>query len=367
MTTNLMQASSQWATRPDDERFISLQELYESGLADDQCSSHEWIVNADLVAKADPENESAGVHFSLKSGPEVKLTPTHWAFGQVCQQATVPVRHIRKLHPALAAMDINYCMDKYAVREEQKLLVKRNGGALMRSVTSPSYGYIPNHLVTKSVMHMNEKTGNYWEIPAASYSQADPRRATTLYKGDRNQFIFLVDPHRPVEFAGTDGKKETLFRGFFITNSEVGNMVLGITTFLYRYVCDNRIVWGAEDVKEVRMRHSKFSPERFEREGPAYLMRYAESSPALLEDKLRNAATIEIGKTRDKGIEWLVDQSFTKSEATRVVEFAENEEGGSRSLWDIVNGGTALARGIKNTDDRIDFERKVSKLLDLAA
>ena len=58
-----------------------------------------------------------------------------------------------------------------------------------------------------------------------------------------------VDPKNPVEVNG-----EQLFRGFYTWNSEVGSAVFGLTTFLYRYVCDNRIIWGATDVKELRIR-----------------------------------------------------------------------------------------------------------------
>jgi hypothetical protein len=118
-------------------------------------------------------------------------------------------------------------------------------------------------------------TDGRWVIPAASYTTKNPKRATTLYASDRDVFIFLVDPKNPVEVNG-----EQLFRGFMTWNSEVGSAVFGLTTFLYRYVCDNRIIWGATDVQELRIRHTGGAPERFAYEGEKYLTSMRTRAPS---------------------------------------------------------------------------------------
>jgi hypothetical protein len=46
-----------------------------------------------------------------------------------------------------------------------------------------------------------------------------------------------------------------------------------------------------------------------------------------------------------------------------VIEMAPIEEGGARTLWQLVQGGTALARSIPHTDERLSFEYRVSGLL----
>ena len=76
-----------------------------------------------------------------------------------------------------------------------------------------------------------------------------------LYASDRDVFMFLIDEDHPIEV-----RNERLSRGLFIWNSEVGKSSFGLTTFLYRYVCGNHIVWGAENVKEIRIRHSLNAP-----------------------------------------------------------------------------------------------------------
>jgi hypothetical protein len=204
-----------------------------------------------------------------------------------------------------------------------------------------------------------------WQVPAASYATTDPRRATTLYASDRDVFLFLVDPENPVEVGG-----EALFRGFYTWNSEVGSATFGLTTFLYRYVCDNRIIWGATDVREVRIRHTGGAPERFAYEGQRYLARYAEESTVKLVAGVKAAqnAAIPINPGKDETVQdWLQARGFTKAQAKASVEAAEAEQGGARTVWDVVNGVTAHARSLANADERVALESRAGKLMEAVA
>ena len=201
-----------------------------------------------------------------------------------------------------------------------------------------------------------------WKVPAASYSHSSPKRATTLYASDRDVFIFLVDPDNPIEVGGDD----VLFRGFYTWNSEVGSQVFGLSTFLYRYVCDNRMIWGATDVQEVRIRHTRGAPERFASEGANFLRRYAEESPKAIEAGILKAKEYEVpqGEKEGGGWEsWLKDRGFTGTMAKAAVTTAQAEQGEARSLWDIINGITAHARSIPNTDDRVKLETQAGQLM----
>jgi hypothetical protein len=173
-----------------------------------------------------------------------------------------------------------------------------------------------------------------------------------------------VDPKNAIEVNG-----EQLFRGFFTWNSEVGSAVFGLCTFLYRYVCDNRIIWGATEIRELRIRHSGGAPERFAYEGEKYLRRYAEEATGKLVEGVKAAQAKAIPLNEGKGdtVEsWLQDRGFTKAQATASVQSAKAEEGRARTIWDIVNGITAYARTIANSDDRIAVEAKAGKLMDNA-
>ena len=44
----------------------------------------------------------------------------------------------------------------------------------------------------------------------------------------------------------------------------------------------------------------------------------------------------------------------------------QEEDDKPRSVWDFVQGVTAVARNIKHTDDRLDMEKIAGKLMDKA-
>jgi hypothetical protein len=49
-------------------------------------------------------------------------------------------------------------------------------------------------------------------------------------------------------------------------------------TFLYQYVCGNHIVWGAKDVKELRIRHIGNADQRAFAELNVRLVEYADGA-----------------------------------------------------------------------------------------
>jgi hypothetical protein len=230
----------------------------------------------------------------------------------------------------------------------------------LRCLVGPDYGRIYDHEVVRAVRELN--VDGRWRVPAASYSAQNPKRATTLYASDRDVFIFLVDDERPISFEA-DGVRRNLFRGFMVWNSEVGSRTFGLTTFLYNFVCDNRIVWGATDVRELTIIHRKNAPERFAKEALPHLRAYADSTVTDLEAMLARVARRTVTDTDAKVLDWLRYHHFTKKEAEAVIEMARIEEGGARTVWQLVQGGTALARSIPHADERVSFENRISGLL----
>jgi hypothetical protein len=363
-TNNLHECSRQWATRPDDQRFLTLDSLKASVLQRKRESWTATPATADLrVLPCD--GDLAVRVYDPTHGEERQLAPSHWAFGQLAQYAQAPASYLRKLPAELAAINLQWGLERSPVRDDALILAQSNGHNELRAMTSTSYGRIWDYQVVEAVERVNGD--GRWVVPAASYATTNPRRATTLYASDRDVFLFLVDPKNPVEVGG-----EQLFRGFYTWNSEVGSAVFGLCTFLYRYVCDNRIVWGATEVKELRIRHTGGAPERFAYEGARYLRRYGEESTSRLADTIKAAqakdlhAEINTGKG-DTVESWLQARGFTKAQATASVQTATAEQGGARSLWDIVNGIAAYARSVPHTDERTQLEARAGKLLDLVA
>jgi hypothetical protein len=362
----ITRASREWWKRPDDERYLTLDDLYRAILARAEESRVSTIPNQSLLARGSGE---AGGELYLVNEDLGTLDPTHWSLGQLATISRTPAKWIREVAtvptgPAIAAHAINLGLRHLADRENVQVMSQPVSSGSprheLRCIVGPDYGRIYDHEVVRAVLDVNED--GRWHVPAASYQAKNPKRATTLYASDRDVFVFLVDEKNPIS-VHVDGTIRNLFRGFMVWNSEVGHHKFGFMTFLYDYVCDNRMVWGAREVKEISIKHTKNAPERFAREVRPMLRAYAEASVLDLEAKLRRAAEMKVGTSDEEVMDWLRRHEFKEKEGRKIVETAKAEEGGARTIWELVNGGTALARAIPYNDDRVALERRVSNLL----
>ena len=191
---------------------------------------------------------------------------------------------------------------------------------------------------------------------------------TTLYASDRDVFLFLVDDTHPIE-AGrlADGSPDLYFRGFYCWNSEVGSKTLGTASFYLRAVCMNRNLWGVENFEEITIRHSKFAAQRFAHEAAPALTRFVDSSPAPFVAGIKAARERIVAHSDDDRETFLRQRGFSKSETAKIVETVLQEEGRPpESLFDFVQGITALARGKAHQDARLELEGKAKRLLERA-
>jgi len=363
MSDAITRASREWISRPDDERYLSLDDLHRATRERAYRSEVRTLVNQSLLVRG---SEEAGCDLLLEAEDLGVLSPTHWSLGQLATISHTPARWLREIAsapagPAFAAHAVNLGLRHLAARERVQVMSEEIGASrALRCLVGPDYGRIYDHEVVEAVRAVNGD--NRWRVPASSQSEANPKRATTLYASDRDVFIFLVDEENSVKVRVGDNVRH-LFRGFMVWNSEVGHQRFGMMSFLYDFVCDNRMVWGAREVKEMTITHRKNAPERFLREVTPVLRSYVESSVRDVEEKLERAARMKVGKTDDEVLSWLRSHEFTRPEAEKIVESAKAEEGGARSAWELVNGGTAFARSIPYADVRVAFERRVSRLI----
>jgi Domain of unknown function (DUF932) len=174
-------------------------------------------------------------------------------------------------------------------------------------------------------------------------------------------FVFLADEQRRIEVPNRrNGQPGSMARGFFMSNSEVGSGTWYLSTFLFDYVCCNRIVWGATDVKEIKVRHTGGAPDRFLREIAPALKTYAESSATTVTAAIEDARSNKIASDLDNFLASRFSRGIVKS----MVTAHELEEGRPiETRWDAVVAATAVARGIEHQDARVDLERQAGKLL----
>ncbi len=359
-TTNLMDLNSQWAARPADQRFLSIAELKQAVL---NRRNESWTT-AHAIADVRALPSHNGLEIAIRrntNNREVNVRPNHWSFGQVSSAAKAPASYLRRLPAELAAINLQWGLEKLSEKADGLFLTREHadGTQELEAVTSTTYGRIWDSDVVAAVERVNED--GRWKVPSASYATSNPRRATTLYASDRDVWMFLCDEANPIEVDG-----ERLFRGFMVWNSEVGASAFGLKTFLYRHCCDNRIVWGAQNVNSLMIRHTGGAPERFAHEGRNLLRTYAEASTQELVAGIRKAKETVVEKKDEKNSvqSWLRARGFQAAVADAAVKTAVAEEGQARTLWDIVQGITAHARSIENADDRVALEMRAGALLD---
>jgi hypothetical protein len=368
--------SSEWFNRPDDERFLSLDDLYASVKGRAERSRTRTVESAAIRVEASRDNpERLGL---VLPGTDATVAPTHWSFGQLASLVGAPAAYLRQLPAPLAGINLQYGLTNHRA-EQVKTLETEDGRTELRAVTGPDYGRIHDHELVSAVRRIvgNGTGDTRWKVPGVLdwstgiYTpQVDiTRDTTTLYASDRDVFLFLVDDMNPIE-AGRlpDGAPDLYFRGFYAWNSEVGAKTLGIASFYLRAVCQNRNLWGVEDFQEITIRHSKHAASRFAHEAAPALTRFAESSPAPFIDGIRAAREKIVARTDEDRQDFLRKRGFSKAETGRIVETVLAEEGRPpESVFDFVQGITAVARSKPQQDARLAMETRAKAILEKVA
>jgi hypothetical protein len=130
----------------------------------------------------------------------------------------------------------------------------------------------------------------------------------------------------------------------------------------------NRNLWGVEDFEEMTIRHSKFAAQRFAHEAEPALTSFAQLSPAPFVAGIRAAREQIVARNDEDRESFLRKRGFGKSDTAKVIATVLDEEGRPpESLFDFVQGITALARTKPHQDARLELEGKARVLLERAA
>ncbi|MDC9823280.1 DUF932 domain-containing protein [Devosia sp. ZB163] len=368
--------SSEWHSRPDDERYLSLADLHASVVTRTERSRTRTVESSAIRVEAsnnDPERLRL-----IVPGSDTPIAPTNWSFGQLSSLVGAPASYLRELPAPLAAINLQYGLAAH--RSEQiKTYEIDDGRTELRAATGPDYGRIFDHQLVESVRRIagNGTGDTRWKVPGVldwGTGMYNPhteisKETTTLYASDRDIFLFLVDDLNPIE-AGRlpSGEPDLYFRGFYCWNSEVGARTFGIASFYLRAVCQNRNLWGVEDFQQITIRHSKLADFRFAREAAPALTRFANSSPQPFITSIRSARETIVARNDDDRSDFLRKAGFSKAETGKIIETVLREEGRPPvSIFDFVQGITAIARSRPHQDARLDLEAKAKRLLEKAA
>ena len=372
--------SSEWFSRPDDERYLSLTDLHDAVRR--RADSAQARTVESRAVRVEATRDNAERLALIVPGRDEPIATTHWSFGQLCSLVGAPSSYLRQLPAPLAAINLQHGLLSHRaelVKTLETNLETNDGRVELRAVTGPDYGRIWDHELVAAVMKIagNGTGGTKWKVPGVldwNTMTHNPfvdvtKDTTTLYASDRDVFLFLVDDTHPIE-AGRlpDGSPDLYFRGFYCWNSEVGSKTLGIASFYLRAVCMNRNLWGVENFEEITIRHSKFAAQRFAHEATPALTRFADSSPSPVIAGIKAARQRIVARNDEDRDSFLRKRGFSKSETTKIIETVLREEGRPpESVFDFVQGISALARGKPHQDVRLELEGKAKRLLERAA
>jgi hypothetical protein len=365
--STLTEASRQWATRPSDQRFQSLEALFQSVRNRQMRSRAADIPLAKIEAKVSDDGQGIQLNHGINA-----VQPTHWSMGQLSTWIEAPAGYLRTLSPALAVDNINYGLQKVSknglsnkakndVLKFMSIVSEDESPNTLQAVTSTTYGRIWDVDVVKCAMNLQDKSNGKFHNPLAYNRQTGAPEPSGLYASDRDVFIFMIDGGSMLEV----GPRAKMNRGFFLSNSETGSRIFKLTTFLFNHCCGNHFVYGADDIATTKIRHTGGGPARFEAEAGPALLAYANASVAPIETAIRKAQDYLLPLDEKELLAWFTNRKFTRTEALESIDYARREEGDCRTLWQAVQGATAYARGFAHIDARVALETTAGELMDL--
>lgn len=351
MTTTLTNANRQWESRPADERFGSLQAMHDAALR--------------FKASARVEEIKANALRVAAQGADLMLGDSalnNYSFGQIAARASAPSSYLKTLPTSLAADCINHGLERAG--EGDKVAQVLFGAGNVRAVTSDKYSRIWNADITARLLEL-EARGPWQPAPAAF----DGSRG--LYLGERDMFAFLVDNERRIFETGPGGG---LSRGFFVSNSEVGDASFSIMTFLYEYVCGNHRVWGAQNIAEAKVIHigKDQSSKAFDTMA-IEVKKYAEASAKDDELMVERCRQFVLGAKKEDVLDAIFKlkvPAITKTLAGEAYDLAEKRVdwyGAPNTVWGYAGGLTEIARDLPNASDRHAIDSAASRIMELAA
>lgn len=370
MSTNIATASSQYAHRPQDERFSSPAALIAAGQHDKQYSKEVVYNLRDLEVRA-PGSHHGDPHASPTTGTLVLASPkgqaafTNWSFGQLCRTVKAPAAYLRDLPPAIAAVALNFGLhDAAQAGTTARLLVKANGEApIIRACTSETYGRVWDVDLDTGIKSMILDRDDKWKTPPTW----TPGESAGLYRGDRDSFRIYVNGGSIVTDPTRRNKPDggQMFRGLMVRNSEVGACSVTIERVLFEYICGNHMLWGAVIDRQYRRRHVGTHVLRdvvleIARTARDWTQRSAAQDEAIIQAM----NTHEIAHTKDAVVDELKALGYSKDDATAAYERCERSfEANPRSFWGIAQGTTSLSQESGYQDDRYVFDQLAAKIM----
>jgi len=361
---NLYQAHHEWATRPPDERFASLADLYATVKARDEQSTETLAADVRSARVVPLDGGRLGLTDATLAVPRVF---TNWSLGQLATRIDVPRNFLPKLSLGVTTDVLNDRLERCGQALPEASLLGWNGSPepTLRALTSQRYERLWD---SKVVGDTQARLPEGWRNPVA-YKDGEfgaDLVPSGLYASDRDLFMFLIDGGDQVDL-GKDGEAH---HGFIVWNSEVGAATFGWMAFYFEKVCGNNIIWGAHDVHQFKARHLRGIHDLF----AAYQVFLGELRTqdhqgfALAVEAARAELAVKIEATDvatlSQAVPRFKKEGFGAGEvANALASIHQESRDATGSRWDWLQGFTAAARRISHVDARVDLEQRASKAL----
>jgi hypothetical protein len=378
--STLMAVNQQWKNRPEDECFPDLVSAHAAALTHFHNSIEKADVNPSTLRTEASEGEVVLVG---KGNTPAHLT--HWAFGQLSSLIGAPASYLRRLPATLAVQNLNHglkskysndlgecgkiatvCGNSDTLENRVNLLLRTNGELTVRSINSDIYSRIWNYELLAKCLEISV---DGWTNPRPFNQGA---QVGTVWVSDHDMFVFQVNESNLIRVPN---ENRYLRRGYIMANSEVGGGKWRTMSFLFDYMCCNRMIWGATQVNEIAVRHVGSLADRMGYIFQRFAIdarRYAESSGQTEESKIAKAISTVIADTKDGVIDKvfkLLRGDISRKAITSGYETAAqipDTSAGPNTVWGLTNGLTRFSQSIPYQDERVTVDRAAGKLIELA-
>ncbi len=344
----LTHAHDELFRRPAEEHFASFEAIRHD--AEDQRRRCREVAARDLEIHFGEDC----VHF----GDET-LALAHYPLGQLASLARAPMPLLERLKPQTRAAVLNQCFQR-----TRRFKIGLTDGDRLRAVTSDRYERVWDAELYEAVDRWLLPSGFVPALPTINTDErgtnalGNPKPA--LFRSDRDSFAFFFSEEScGAAFGG-------LRKGVLVYNSEVGAKSLGFATFLFREVCGNFLIWGAQGVVERQARHTSQARELF-REFDQELRAIANTVSPLELRLIDRAATADFVAKGDHAAALTRLQREFRVPARLAAEVVDAvflpENPGDLSTWGVVNGLTSVAKTLPYAADRAELSRVAGALL----
>ncbi len=355
--TTLTIAQRELFTRPPESHFDSFLSLRSD--ADSQkrrCTSLDARDDRILFSE-----DGGHVHFGDRT-----LALTHFALGQLASMAKVPMPVLERLDGDTRAKVLNRCFPRN--RRYRTALVD---GDRLRCVTSDRYERVWDADVYEQVDRWLLPNGF---IPAMPTVNTDAQGTNllgntkpALFRSDRDSFSFYYG-----DKSAGDDCLGGLRKGVVVYNSEVGAKSFGFSTFYFRELCANFLIWDATGVKARRARHTgavigvvREFREELQQVGATLTTRELDAFEVARKTRFVPEGPGERAETVRRLVrEFRLSEAGAAGVADLVLA---PENPGEFTVWGVVNGITSAAKAMAYAGDRADFSTVAGEVLAAAA